>query len=338
MKTLWTADWHLHNWRAYSTITKEGLNSRLQDQIRCLTGMVDWAASNEIEWIINLGDFFHAQGDFVSKDVLRAATVICELIQDAGIRHTVVPGNHDIYREKTIFRPFKHLIDIVTEPRTEVHSEISYSFIPWTLNRTRLQADIKKVSPQRILGSRFFVLGCHQLFKGARLPNFHITKKGDIDRKAVGGFDLVLSGHNHRHQKLGNIWYIGAPYQMDHGDEDDAKGFIIGTAKDFVFKHIDGPKFHTVICNDIETAREITGLFNPVDYFRISVKGDFEWRWPNSHRYNVIFDRRRQHAPRLDIVNDPIEDAVKKSIEHMDTDLDKGILYDLCMEVWNASN
>jgi len=69
------------------------------------------------------------------------------------------------------------------------------------------------------------------LFGHFSLNGFYMQKgrsyDGGIDHKKFSKFQIVGSGHFHHRSTKDNVWYFGAPYQMDWSDHGNTKGFHI---------------------------------------------------------------------------------------------------------------
>jgi len=256
---IFTGDWHLHNFRSYSTITEAGLNSRLSEQISSITGLINWGSQHGASHLIHTGDVFHPQGETLPKDVIRAAYVLFENARDRGIGNIILPGNHDLFREKTIFRLFQDVALIITKPYTQDIGENTFTFIPYTRSPKAfyraVSDEIKKIdwnSDQ----PKFLV--CHQMFSGVQVgpSQYQLKRKSALRTDAVKLYNYVVAGHCHKPQIVGrNIYYVGSPLQHDHGDEGDEHGFWFWDGVEMKFMPIHGPQFHSIEINNEDDHR-----------------------------------------------------------------------------------
>jgi DNA repair exonuclease SbcCD nuclease subunit len=63
------------------------------------------------------------------------------------------------------------------------------------------------------------------------------------------GFDLVVTGHYHRHQFRDNIVYIGSPYQTNFAERDQEHGFLVLDTDNITWEFIEyknAPKYKVV--------------------------------------------------------------------------------------------
>jgi len=68
-------------------------------------------------------------------------------------------------------------------------------------------------------GSHVF---CHQSFNGCQFENGFYDPNG-ADVQCAEHLASVISGHVHKQQTLGNIWYPGTPFQHTFNDADEVK-------------------------------------------------------------------------------------------------------------------
>lgn len=252
---VFTGDWHLHPWKRFSTINKEGFNSRLWEQIEVITSIVNWSNDHGAKYVVIPGDVFHAQGEYLNKDVIRAAYVLIDRIKAEVI---LLPGNHDIFRGKTVFRHFKEVAHVIIEPTVVPLDGEEWAFIPFCRSSDRFREMLEQVG-----GAQYLV--CHQMFKGTEVgpEQYDFRLKDAFPTKMVEDFRSVLSGHCHKHQFLEpNIWYVGSPLQMDFGDEGDQRGFMFYEKESFNFIPVAGPAFYTV---NLQTQEEVDRCVNSYD-------------------------------------------------------------------------
>ena len=84
-----------------------------------------------------------------------------------------------------------------------------------------------------------------------------------MSRDIFSKFDLVYSGHFHHPSSVGNISYLGAPYEMNWGDFNGKRGFHIFDTSTRELKHIPNPYrlFHKITYEDIDlTVEDINQL------------------------------------------------------------------------------
>lgn len=324
---VFTSDWHLHPFRSYSTITEGGFNSRLWEQVSVIMGIVNWSNEHGASHLVHLGDIFHAQGETLNKDAIRAAHILFDKINANKI---IIPGNHDQYRGKTVLRPFKHQASILVNPQVINIEGIDFGFIPYRRRLSEFEADLKKVEGAN-------VLCCHQFFAGTRVgpDEYGFVLKDAFPKELVAGFDQVIAGHCHKHQTIDNIYYIGAPQQMTHGFEGDQNGFMIYTDK-LEFIPISAPTFHTIDIDTEEDHRIFMQDYVDGNYYRVILNGSLNVQFPDTNRIEITRKRQARSASRVTIDKKPMEEVIIEAIANypLDEDIDKEMVTKAALEIW----
>lgn len=336
---IFTADWHLHPFLAYSTITERGLNSRLAEQISAIMGIIKWGSDHGATHMIHAGDVFHAQKEHLSKDVLRAGYVLLENAAKAGMKNIIIPGNHDIYRGRTVFRPFQDVAEIIIKPTSRRIDGDVFTFIPYqrlTKNFTKhIEAESEKID----WGStRTKFLVCHQMFAGAAVgpSEYQFKVKHAID--PVGQYDYVVAGHCHKAQIVGtSIYYPGSPLQHDHGDSGDERGFLAWDGEDMTFMPITAPQFHTVKITDENDHRIFVEDYIEGDYYKIIVDGELEIELPRSEKIEVLRKGRTKAKGRVETEHKQVKEIIKEAVARYDTKLDKEEILNTVLKFWEES-
>jgi DNA repair exonuclease SbcCD nuclease subunit len=70
------------------------------------------------------------------------------------------------------------------------------------------------------------IMFCHTDIVGFQMHKGQACDEG-FDPKQFSKFDLVFSGHFHHRSTIGNITYLGNPYEMTWADFEDPRGFNI---------------------------------------------------------------------------------------------------------------
>lgn len=71
------SDTHLHNWTQFSTIDKNGVNSRLKIILKEMYSVAEKAKEAGCEALVHCGDLFHVKGK-VDTSVLVPTTFLLE--------------------------------------------------------------------------------------------------------------------------------------------------------------------------------------------------------------------------------------------------------------------
>lgn len=327
---VFSGDWHLHPWKRFSTITKEGYNSRLWEQLEVITAVVDWANDHRANYFIVPGDIFHAQGEYLNKDVIRAAYVLLDRIKAQVI---LLPGNHDIFREKTVFRQFKDIAHVITSATVMPLGGKNWGFIPYRRNFKDFQKGLANVT-----GVDYLV--CHQMFSGTKVgpEQYDFRLKEVFDSNAISPFRAVVSGHCHKHQRLDNIWYVGSPLQMDFNDEGDDRGFMIYETEQFTFIPVAGPRFETIELKTQGEADRFGGMLDGNSYYRLTVGRGIDLPDIPLYKVEVHKEGKKVMEERVVTNNKTQEEVIKDALGVMYPDHDQDALFDTAMKIWEETS
>jgi predicted phosphodiesterase len=183
---------------------------------------------NKISTIIQLGDFLDNRKNMDINFFNQMIERFFKKLKFYNFKMIEILGNHDIYfkntRDVNLMKYIEmmfpdNLITISEREYIEINGKKSY-FVPWILDNEILSAkELKDV--EYVFGH--FEIRHFQMAKGHVDESSKLTveffKKSKIKK--------VFSGHYHLVDDKANISYIGTPYQLDWGDFDDFKHFIV---------------------------------------------------------------------------------------------------------------
>jgi hypothetical protein len=197
----------------------------------------------------------------------------------------------------------------------------------------------------------------HWGIQGAKRNDWNVDTDG-IPLEWLAKFRRVFSGHYHFRNALGNVQYIGDPYQQNHAESNQPKGVILyDNSKDKIsFVEIEGtPRFYEVTYSISEKGKVVCegqdenknlGQIKKGDHVKVKIKGDAEAVSSVTHediaRYfkcdHVKFDREgtvKSHS-RLGIEAGEALDSptlMKKYVDFVDTTLDRKRLMEVGLEL-----
>jgi DNA repair exonuclease SbcCD nuclease subunit len=90
----------------------------------------------------------------------------------------------------------------------------------------------------------------HHGIRGAMMNNLMADSEG-LPLAMFDGFDAVLSGHYHKRQQVGRVWYIGSPWQTKADEIGQSKGYALWDGKRL--KYVDaswGPRHYKFTVDD----------------------------------------------------------------------------------------
>lgn len=171
------------------------------------------------DFVINLGDTFHTH-NVIRSEVMALVSNHIEAMASLAT-YIILVGNHDMAHHKA---PEVHawLPFVGKFPKVKIVDKLftlnGMAFLPYIDDVAECQATLN----QALAKSKFVF--CHQTFKGANF-GFLEAKDGVV---VPDGFDgLIVSGHIHKGQRLGNVWYPGTPFAQEASDADQDKGVYL---------------------------------------------------------------------------------------------------------------
>lgn len=216
-----SADYHLRLTNSCGVVIN-GQNSRLTDELKILSNMVNNAILDKIGIFIIAGDIFDKINPSEKLRKIFLRTVILPLIK-AEITIVILMGNHDTNFEVVSFETEAELanalsvgsIMFITQPEIVDFVDCSIYFVPFGFPIPK-----DNEGCQILIG--------HHGIKGAETGVGVITRRGaeEIDRSSFSSFKMAWFGHYHKPQDN----YIGSPMKWDFGERLDNKRYIRITA------------------------------------------------------------------------------------------------------------
>ncbi len=226
-----------------------------------------------INRIIHLGDLVdnRKQINFLAARDLRKFVRTCT---DKDIEFGVIVGNHDAYHKnsnevnslKEIFSDSNLKWTAYENPETINIDGLDIAVLPW-INSGNYAESFKFIeeTPAEILLGHLDIAG-FEMYKGS-------VQNHGIDRSAFRKFDTVMTGHFHHKSTDGQIFYLGAPYQITWSDWNDDRGFHIFDTDTRRLTYIKNPFeiFHKIIYDDTPE-EELDGMDYSSCYIKVIVK------------------------------------------------------------------
>jgi DNA repair exonuclease SbcCD nuclease subunit len=138
----------------------------------------------------------------------------------------IIPGNHDCpYRTSLDSNAVREMlggrdnVTVIDEPKVSG----GFLFLPWICPSNE-ETSKGLIEVAKNAGSR--VVLAHLELSGFQTQRGKVMEKG-MDPATFSSFPLTLSGHYHHKNALGNIHYLGCPYEITWADHDDQKGFHV---------------------------------------------------------------------------------------------------------------
>lgn len=215
MKILNLGDWHLG-----VKADDEWVQSIQLDGIK---QAIEYSKKNGITTWIQYGDIFDVRKAITHK-TMEFAREIVQMLDDAGITlHTVV-GNHDMHFKNTL-TPNASTELLAKYPNVKVYDKPTtvdfdgclIDLIPWMCeeNTGEILEHIKTSSASFCVGH--WELNGFYFYKG--------MKSHGLEPDFLKTYKEVWSGHFHTISEAANVRYIGTPWTLTAGDENDPRGF-----------------------------------------------------------------------------------------------------------------
>jgi|WetSurSiteA1Bulk_404760.scaffolds.fasta_scaffold00030_22 DNA repair exonuclease SbcCD nuclease subunit len=233
MKFLITADIHLSRYGQDKVEDTTNLPERLHSIKNVLYDMGEYCFQNKITDMVIAGDLLHGKSIIyaIAQDVM-----IDFFSEFKNLNFFVLDGNHDLSGKSenaiSALKSIRHIPNVTWISKHPVyHIDEPIVFIPYSAN---IRENVKD-SSAKILISHF------GLNEG--MLNSGISIVSDIKLKdLVGKYELVLLGHYHKPQEISNdsirLFYTGSPIQLDWGEKNDEKRFLVVDTKTLEVKSV----------------------------------------------------------------------------------------------------
>lgn len=208
---------------------------------------------NDLDYIYVLGDVFDRSSSIKNEAFIPLFMKLYQMKND-GVNFLFILGNHDIINvdNDSLVETFEPIGKVIKEGGTALKhlgcgDEENY-FLPYT-------KDDETIPHQ---GRYLFT---HLPIADFSFDNaYHATEKHAFKKSLFEEFNLVFSGHFHRHQVQKNIVYVGSPFQQNRGEIGHIKGFVVLYDEeenwDFV-EYNEAPKYINFSVEDIPNINNI---------------------------------------------------------------------------------
>lgn len=207
--------------------------------------MIEHLEQNHINTIFFLGDWFHNRAAISSISINNSVKIL-EKLKNYDL--WIFPGNHDLY----------YNADTITEAVSSVSMTMGYPNVHYISRPTKVILDNKSIMlcPWGFNPLDDSMETTDYLFGHFEINTFQMSSAGSLCENGLALTDLfkkynrIFSGHFHKEQKRayssGYIQYVGNPFQMNFGESNDNKGFMVldlKTDEYYQVKNEISPKF-----------------------------------------------------------------------------------------------
>lgn len=217
-----------------------------------------------IQTVIHLGDLVDRRKYINYNTSLRMRKDFLDRLN--GIQTYIIPGNHDVFFKNTNeINALSELVDhrhnqitVVHKPAEITVGDTQMLLVPWINEQNELETFQKIVDSSAPLCFGHFELQGFEMNRG-------VLSDHGYDASILSKFDMVFTGHFHRKSNKGNVFYLGAPYQMTWADYDCPRGFHILNLSTRCLEFIENPHtlFTKIVYNDNNV--ELKQLIDQVD-------------------------------------------------------------------------
>lgn len=310
-----------------------------------------------IDHIIHLGDLVDRRKFINFLTAKHLDDQFISPILKRNIRLDIMLGNHDTFYKNT------NDINAIDSLGLELHSNIKcwaeadtvdvkgtpILYIPWICkdNQERTFNKINSTNAQIALG--------HLELNGFEMHKGTVCENG-LETNIFSRFDMVCSGHFHHKSTVGNINYLGAPYEMVWSDYNDPRGFHILDLDTRELEFIPNPYrlFHKIFYDDVNNTAEQLLKLDTANYKQTYIKVIIKQKSSPS-LFDTFIDNIEKGEPadlqvvedhlHLDLENvqdivDEAEDTLtilNKFVESLNTKVDKSDIKKVLNSLYNEA-
>jgi DNA repair exonuclease SbcCD nuclease subunit len=188
-----------------------------------LPGILEAVQDDSDRTIACLGDFYHIRYKIPVALQNRVAAWLRKLRAEK-VSLIFLPGNHD-----QINGAGEHALEVFADnPLVQIITEPAWNqyglWIPYRKDPVDILEALIARKPTWLPATPPQVLWMHHGVKGAEMAPGVLGEIG-LEPRQFQPWKLVLCGHFHKRQQLGNIIYVGSPYQVDASEAGQAKGY-----------------------------------------------------------------------------------------------------------------
>jgi len=300
-----------------------GLKSNSTTHLRDCEEFIDWfiaeAQNAGCETCIFLGDWSHNRNS-LNLFTLDSSLRCLEKLGAAFEQFFWFPGNHDLfYKDKRDIHSSafgRHVPGVTVVDSIMTRGDVT--LVPWLVGDE--WKTMKSIKSKYVFGH--FELPLFYMNAMVQMPDH-----GELGADSLKGPDYVFSGHFHKRQNSGNIWYIGNAFPHNFADTgDDDRGMMTlewGGEPQFI-NWANCPKYRTVkLSNLIDNA---DAIMKSKMHIKVNLDIDISYEEANFIKETFIrdYDIREisliQDKTNMDGTIDDNPDATFESVDQIVTE------------------
>lgn len=222
MRVVVLADVHAHKHSQFSHPDTEFGTNRVRHIVSCLGQARDYAVTNQIKYVIIVGDLFHSRG-ILSVEVNNIVRDSIKTMKNVGLDVIIVAGNHDQANKSgsiTSVRGVEEYADAIED--FTIMDSIAY--MPYSDYRAEVVEWFQECRVRKV--KQVFA---HIPVAGAELVKGYTSSSGyeiTLEEIQPEAFQFVAMGHYHKPQLLANnVFYVGSLLHHSFADVGQDKGF-----------------------------------------------------------------------------------------------------------------
>lgn len=292
--------------------------------------------------VVNLGDLMDNHAVIRAEVLAEYRAFIDYVCGVKGLQYFHILGNHEMYRPndgtyhalqamKAIYPCF-----YVVDHRMDI---ANMTFVPYHFHASQFPTDTREI------------LFAHQTFIGADYGTFRPDGGVDADEIAA---EFIVSGHIHKQQRVGKVFYPGSPMAASADDVDQVKGVFLFNPDTYATEFIESPfprwRSWTMAEGALSTAvSDLAAVITSGDHWIVNLSGprvelnalldspDFK-KLRESHSIRVRTKYIDRDKARAKVTAPTQESAVMQYIDAVYAgDLDKTNLKKLALELLNKT-
>ena len=220
--------------------------------------------SSEHDSVIILGDLFHTFA-VIRSEILDLWDYF---FSKCPVSVTALVGNHDFAGQSG----GSHALKVFQNRISVIQSLVNWNgawWAPFYRDHKKFEEDCSKIPS----GSLLF---CHQSFQGAQFENGFYDPEG-VSLDCVSHL-RVISGHIHKSQTIGPVWFPGTPFQHSFGEAGQPKRVysveFSGEGYSILAEHdLEMPEFVVVEAESPGVLLDILPSVNPRHQYKLVSKG-----------------------------------------------------------------
>lgn len=193
----------------------------IEESDRLMAWILEEALITKVDFVMFLGDQYN---DFASirVEVMTFWREWLDKFSVAGITTLAIDGNHDMSTDCAYSAMKAHQGQVRCTDRGPLNFAANLWMLPFYRNNDDFLNALNEISSKGVNATVF----CHQEVDGAVFENGFYAPHG-VKIEDIPADITLISGHIHKKQEFGPIWYPGTARYLTRSDAGEAKGIHI---------------------------------------------------------------------------------------------------------------